>query len=277
MYFPKKRRWRNKMSTSFWTDLSLWLQSLQLSWWQGLIFFIFILFSLLLAFSKPIRNYVGALLNKLFKKKRSCNDCVSIVVSKSKQTDLKLKNILQKIESIERTTLKKQMNFVEVKLDDLENKYVDFYNDKLATSAMKSMNTKGETVQYRMFWGLMKEIIHIRIKDELRRCCKENGFSEISGVMFSGYVKDKTKQIVNMIRQHIINFYPAHDMIVGMQELLEHTERIDPKIEDLMFDVFNEAKSIHNHDIDEIEKLNKEYDTQMETFDKDVNRLIAEV
>lgn len=265
------------MSISFWTDLSLWLQSLQLSWWQGLIFFIFILFSLLLTFSKPIRNYVGALLNKLFKKKRSCNDCVSIVVSKSKQTDLKLKNILQKIELIERTTLKKQMNFVEVKLDDLENKYVDFYNDKLATSAIKSMNTKGETVQYRMFWGLMKEVIHIRIKDELRRCCKENGFNELSGIMFSGYVKDKTKQVINMIRQHIINFYPAHDMIVGMQELLEYTELIDPKIEDLMFDIFNEAKSIHNHDIDDVEKLNVEYDLQMQTFDEDVNRLIAEV
>lgn len=265
------------MLSSFWTDISVWLQSLQLNWWQGLIFFIFILFSLLLAFSTPVREYVGKTLNKIFKKKRSCIDCVSIVSSKAKQTDLRLKNILQKIEYVNKTTLKKEMNFVEVKLDELENRFIDFYNDRLASSAIKSQDTLGETVQYRMFWGLMKEVIHIRVKDELRRCCKENGFNALGGMLFSSYVKDKTKQVINMIRQHIINFYPSHNMIVTMQELLLHIETIDPKIEDLMFEVFNEAKKIHNDDIAETKQLNENYENYLVQFDNEVNELIKEV
>lgn len=265
------------MLTSFWADISVWLQSLQLNWWQGLIFFILILFAILLAFSAPIRTYIGKSLNKLFRKHRSCNDCVSIVSSKAKQTDLKLKNILQKIEYVNKTTLKKQMNFSEVKLDELENKFIDFYNDRLATSSIKSQDTIGETVQYRMFWGLLKEVVQIRVKDEIRRCCKENGFNELSGQLFSNYVKDKNKQVVNMIRQHIINFYPSHNMNITMHELLLHIETIEPKIEDLMFDIFNEVKKIHNNDIEEIKQLNESYKEQLDQFDQEVNALIEQV
>jgi hypothetical protein len=125
-----------------------------------------------------------------------------------------------------------------------------------------------DTLQYRMFWGLIRDVLNIVIKDEIRRSFKENGFHELSGLEFSLYVKDKSKNFQSMLKQQIINLYPSSKvkMIVSMEEIIKFVNTRNSDYEDIFFEIYTEAKRIKKNADEEFQKIDKEFIDDINLF-----------
>jgi hypothetical protein len=127
---------------------------------------------------------------------------------------------------------------------------------------------KSETLQYRMFWGLINDAVNILIKDEIRRSFKENGFHEIGGNEFSQYVKNQSKNLIGILKNHIINLYPPNskEMKVSMDDILNYIEKKESEFEDFFFEIYIEAKKFKNQDIDHLEQIDKKFEDEINYF-----------
>lgn len=131
---------------------------------------------------------------------------------------------------------------------------------------------QNETLQYRMFWGLSNDAINIKMKDELRRSFKENGFHELVGNDFNQYVKNQSKNLISIVRNHIINLYPSNSkgrgIIVSMEEILEEINKKEPFFEDLFFEVYTEAKKFMIQDNNSLNEIDKKFEEEINEFSK---------
>jgi len=137
----------------------------------------------------------------------------------------------------------------------------------------KKLSSDGEvseTLQYRMFWGLTNDAINIVMKDEIRRSFKENGFENLSGNDFSKYVKNQSETLLSAIKNHIINLYPPdhRKLKVSMEETVDYVKNTSSKIEDIIFEMYIEAKNIKKHDIEELEKIDAKFGKEIDSFSK---------
>lgn len=130
---------------------------------------------------------------------------------------------------------------------------------------------KSKTLQYRMFWGLSNDVINIQMKDEIRRSFKENGFSEMSGNDFAQYVKNQNKVLMSILKDYFINLYPSDNrkLSVEMDHILNFIEKKQPHIEDIIFEVYIEAKRIKKQDDKDLLEIDKRF---VKEIDKYVNR-----
>jgi len=142
---------------------------------------------------------------------------------------------------------------------------------KIFTWIGERFSPKRKQVEYKMFWGLLRDTLHIMIKDELRRSFKENGFYELSGAEFSTYVKDKSKTIISLLKQQIINLYPSAESktFVSMDDVISYITSKEHEIEDIVFEMFTEGKKCWKHGLSETEKIDDE-------FVKDIEEFVAE-
>ena len=136
-----------------------------------------------------------------------------------------------------------------------------------------SNNGKSETLQYRMFWGLSNDAINILMKNEIRRSMKENGFCEWSGNEFAQYVKNQSKILLSILRNHFINLYPSDDkrLQISMENILDYLEKQMPYIEDLIFEIYIEAKTLKTQDLEVLEEIDKKFEKEIDTFIKKKN------
>lgn len=266
--------------SSFFKEIGMWLISLNLLWWQGLIFFsIFLISILLLNYNKtrPIWEWLVGLFS--FKKKRNidCKDCITIIIGHREKLESKRKEKFYQIELLENSVLKSQMNFVEQKIIDLESMFINFYNERIRLSKNKLIYGN-ETIQYRMFWGMVRDAFEVKFKDQIRKSFKENGFYNISGNEFAAFVKDKHKATISMFTQHIINLYPSPstDMIVSMEDVLTFIDNINPKFEDRIFEIYIEAKKIKKNVDDKINEVIEKFDKYEEDFCYHIDNIIME-
>jgi len=127
-----------------------------------------------------------------------------------------------------------------------------------------------ETLHYRMFAGLITDVLHVRMKNEFRRMFKENGFAHLSGNEFSIYVKDKSKNIMSLLKNHIINLYPPNNnkMFVKMEEIIEHFDKKSPDIEDILFEIFIEAKKWVQYEEATLLNIDEKFEEEIEKFIK---------
>jgi len=143
-----------------------------------------------------------------------------------------------------------------------------FWRNVLAWIGKKLGGVSPETLQYRMFWGLVSDALNIKMKNELRRSFKENGFHETSGNDFSAYVKNQSKALMSMLRDHIINLYPPtnNKLIVSMEDVLDYLDKKEPEIEDSFFEIYIEAKRLRKHEIDKKADIETKFAEEINTF-----------
>lgn len=147
-----------------------------------------------------------------------------------------------------------------------------FWRNIISWIGNRIFQETSEAFQYRMFWGLTNDAIHIKMKDEIRRSFKENGYQELSGNDFAQYVKNQSKILISILKSHFINLYPDDKRIkVKMEDILGFLEKQDSKIEDIIFEMYIESKRIKKQDNDDLLSIDEKFEKEIETFIKKKN------
>jgi len=136
-------------------------------------------------------------------KRRSCEDCLSIIANEYE------KFILEKILKTDRI-LNYQMNFTEEKLIELESDIIELFEKRIDTHTSESASHL--VIESKMFYGVLREALYI-VKKEIRKSCKENGFCELSDLLFSYYINDKTKVLQTILIRELKKGYPANTLV----------------------------------------------------------------
>jgi hypothetical protein len=183
-----------------------------------------------------------------FEKKRSCSDCLRIIESEKDKYNFNKKMREDKI-------LNYRMNYTEEKL-------LEFENDVTSTFEKRLDKSPGERESYleiesKMFYGLFKDVLY-KVKKEIRRSCKENGFCELSDLEFSNFINDKSKIVMSILIRELKNIYPAYGTIVPIEFIVEDIESKFESIHEYIEDIFVYAKQV----IEENEKDMKEMESQ---------------
>lgn len=229
-----------------------------LNWWQTLIFL-----SLILALTVVI-VLIKYRPNFLRRKRLSCSNCIQIIFSKREKAEAKRNKVENRI-------LKNQMNFAEQKLIEMNSLFINNYSEIMNNLRNDSFDFSDEVIQQKLYWGILFESLEKLIKDELRRSFKENGFYDISGAEFSQYVKNQSKRLIELLKQQIRNTYPPSGlgMLVSQQDLLNDIDTKEPKIEDIAFEIYIEAKRLKSVAGQEISKIEEDFEEELKTFEKE--------
>jgi hypothetical protein len=122
----------------------------------------------------------------------------------------------------------------------------NFWKNIIAWIGKMISGVSTDTLQYRMFWGLMNDAFLGIVKNEIRKSLKENGFEDLSDTEFDVYIKNKGELINSMIRDHIINLYPPANnrLIVSQEVVLKCLESNKVLIYDKIEDIYLEARKL---------------------------------
>lgn len=181
-----------------------------------------------------------------FEKKRSCSDCLHILMSEHEKYDFNKQLKADKI-------LTYRMNYTEEKLMELENDLINMFERKL--DRQTSLDLNKALIESKMFYGLLKEALY-QVKKEIRKSYKENGFCELSDIEFSIYVNDKTKAIMSVLTRYLRNIYPAYGTTVSIDDIIADIESKSASIHEYVHDIFLFAKQVIIEYEKEIEGLN---------------------
>jgi hypothetical protein len=185
-------------------------------------------------------------------KKRSCEDCLHIITSEYDKYNDNKKVREDKILNV-------RMNYTEEKLMELENDITILFEKRLD----KSPDEK-ETyleIESKMFYGLLKDVLS-KVKQEIRRSCKENGFCELSDLELSNYINDKTKVLSSILTRELKNIYPAYGTLVPIEYIITDINSIADNFHKYIEDIFTYAKQV----IIENEKEAKEQKAQYQEW-----------
>lgn len=237
-----------------------WLASLPLVWQVSLIILVIGAVIGISVFGNFV--FKGGLtqisLGRIRMKGRSCGDCVLILMGKRELLD-------SKKEFIQRNILKDQMNYVEQKLIEVQTYLTNSYREDIRAARNSNLNLSEEYKQYRLYCSTLQCALEV-VKDEIRRSLKENGFYELSGTDFSNYVKDKAQALVSLGKNYIVNQYPYEGMIVSIEDRLSKLDNYIPKIEDMCFNVFQNAKDILRNSKALLSKADSDFAREIDEF-----------
>lgn len=191
--------------------------------------------------------------------KRTCGDCILIIIAEREKYELNIHRFTNRV-------LKNQMNFVEQKLVEFQTMYINRFLDLLRISR-DQLGENDYDMQYRLFYGILRDSL-VAVKDEFRRSFKENGFSSIDDAGFTDYVKEKNKNVLSILSQHIRNFYPARSVIVSVESIIDSIERDASIMQEHMFGIYINARQIVNETEKEIEDTRKKFSTWVDDFIK---------
>ena len=218
-------------------------------------FLILAMIVLILSFLPQLRKMITKIFQSLFKRRRTCGDCVILIFKISEKYKLQE-------DAISRNILNKKMNYVEQKIEhitlDLLKKYKNWTKSNITKlENYKNIHQEDTDVEY---WGFKHTTINALdlVKRNIKMSFLENGFHLMSERDFSNYVKEKTKDLISIYETFILNDYPKNIFITANElfEFLDHDW-----FEDIMFDVFINAKNIQlvsENNIKELEKKFKE-------------------
>jgi len=190
--------------------------------------------------------------------KRSCGDCVLLIIGKRERLELQKNFILSRI-------LKEQMNYAEQKLLDVQSLILTSYRETLSKKRKQDSNSQEENKQYRLYQGLLSSSL-VTVKDEIRRSFKENGFEQLGGVEFSNYVKNKTLTLISLAKDYINNLYPYEGMLMTLEDRTALIGKHESKIEDWCFDLFTKAKDTVIEARKKADALDKEFSKEIDEF-----------
>lgn len=190
--------------------------------------------------------------------KRSCGDCVLLIIGKRERLDAQKNFVLNRI-------LKEQMNYAEQKLLDVQSLFLTSYREMLCKRRKQGDSSQEENKQYRLYQGILSSAL-MTVRDEIRRSFKENGLEHLGGVEFSNYVKNKVATLISLAKDYINNLYPYEGMYITIQDRMSNIVKLEPKLEDWCFDLFTKAKDIAVESKKKAEALDKEFSKEIDEF-----------
>lgn len=192
-------------------------------------------------------------------KKRSCGDCILIILGKRETTD-------SKKAYIDKNVLKDQMNFAEQKLLEVKTDLLTSYKMLQRKHRTNNIELKDEVIQYKVYRGAILCALEL-VKDEIRRSFKENGFEDMDGSEFSVFVKNKSHALYSLGKNYIEEEYPYEGMIVTLDERQQYINDFYlSKINDMCFDVFQKAKDIKIQAKLDITNITTEFAKEIDNF-----------
>jgi len=144
----------------------------------------------------------------------------------------------------------------------------NFWKTVLTWVGERIVGERFETLQYRMFWGLSNDAVNVRMKDEIRRSFKENGFCEFSDSDFSQYVKNQSRNLLGVLKNHIINLYPSSNrsLKVSMEDILDQIDENERDFISIFFDIYMEAKKCKKYEKEKCEEIDQKFTKEIENF-----------
>lgn len=190
--------------------------------------------------------------------KRRCGDCILVIMAQKEKYEFS-------INMTENKKLKQCMIYAEQKLSDMIDLMSNIFISALESSRANKINDSSSDIQYKMFYGLMRDSV-MQVKNEIRRAFKENGFFELDDNDFSSYVKDKNRKIISMLVNYFRTVYPLTGVVVDNSNLVADIEFNAHKFQEIMFDTFGNAKKVILEIDSEVDELKKSFSTWVDEF-----------
>lgn len=191
--------------------------------------------------------------------RRTCGDCILLMMTIRENYEHEKDLLMGSI-------LKSQMNFAEQKLIELQHLIYSSYVEMFSFKKPKDFSPDEENIQITTYYGLLRDTIWVLLKDEIRRSFKENNFQEMSGMEFSGYVKNKFSSLLLVAQHNVSNRYPRYGMLITSDEREKLLINHSAKMEDMLFEIFVTAKTIKTQVLEKLEELNKKFKEELDAL-----------
>lgn len=163
--------------------------------------------------------------------KRTCGDCILILMAEREKLEYSLRNLQNQI-------LKSQMNYVEQKLISLEINLTDSFLTTINNNGdheLSELNTKNKEeligYQYKIYNQIIKNCLDI-LKDEFRRSFKENGLSSINELEFSYYLKDRVNDMKSLFAQNFRNMCGHNNIGITFETAINDIEKASDNLKE---------------------------------------------
>jgi hypothetical protein len=185
----------------------------------------------------------------------SCSDCILLVLGMREKAQMAM-------DKVENHILKDQMNFCEQKLAELTSIILNEFTKVLD----KKEVPVNESLRYEIFRSLLFEITD-RIKSEIRRSFKENGFYEYVDGEFSNYINNRCDYIETISEQHYGNRYLAYSSVLPSDLISKIFYENKDRIASIVREVYTTAKSVKS-------KASEDMDIEKQTFATEVKEFV---
>jgi hypothetical protein len=194
--------------------------------------------------------------------KRSCSDCIMLILGKRTQFESKYHNLQSRI-------LRDQMTFAEHKIQEAKYFLLQTYQQDIEYFRQGDPDLVRENKEYLLYQEAVSNAL-FDAKDEIRRSFKENGFHTLDDSEFKMYTRDRTQGIITIVRDYLRRTYPSANMIVPLQDRFKRMDnRNIESIEIMISDLYSNAKTVRNKIEEEIIELEK-------NFIKEIDSLVGE-
>lgn len=189
-------------------------------------------------------------------RKRSCSDCLEIVLNKKDKFDFNKKLSEDKV-------LTYRMNYTEEKLLELENDFLEQFEKRI--DQFSDDENPGKEIESKMFYGLFKEALY-KVKKEIRRSYKENGFCALGDMDFITFISDKTKVLISILIRNLRNIYPNKGTLVHIDSIVTDIESKQDSMHEYLKDAYTFAKQVTEDNEKEVAEMKKEFKEWTKNF-----------
>jgi len=209
------------------------------SWWQ-----------IVLSFVVMSVSYI--IYKKYFEKKRTCVDCLRILIPEVIKIQVNVREILNKQKNEQKLS-------IERRIIEIAGKSTGVYynvNEKL----LKNVEVADRVKDYKYYMGI-SEIAEKRVENELIRAIKENGFTKLSDeIDFQKYVKNKVDNVLEIVHQ-IIQFFDPEKALEMENEVFNSESKVNRQLYAIVYEIFNQTRRLAIETKRELEKEKDSIDT----------------
>jgi len=156
--------------------------------------------------------------NNIEYQKRSCGDCILLLMGEREKYEVRIRQESHKI-------LKIQMNFAEQKLIEVQNYIMRTISNHIHNTTNKQDGIfVDENLQSKLIYGLLMDII-VAVKNECRRSFKDNGFYDVCSSDFSRYTQERVAVIYSIMNQYIHNMFPNRSDFISPNSVIDLLEK----------------------------------------------------
>lgn len=239
------------------SELFKWLQKLPP--WLSVV--VLILATLFLVISKweKIVGFIKLLSGRGIEKKRTCGDCVLILFGIREKYEYKIRQL-------DTNLLRSQMRFAEQKLQEIIFFLIQSFNEDIDILGKDRAHPE-KVREIALYCEALKNSM-LTVKDEVRRCFKENGFSKYSEREFTIYVKERMASMISIARTYIQQYYVQDtSTIVSLRHRFKKLdEQHMGQIDTFVFEIFTTAKDLYVDSQDEKRNLEEALTEEIDFF-----------
>jgi len=181
---------------------------------------------------------------------RSCKDCLMLLLGKRTQFEAIYNTKIS-------TILRDQMNYVEHKLQEITFELENTYREDFLYFR-KNVDNGMESKEFILYQELLRNSLY-ETKDEIRRSFKENGFHTMNNNEFDEYIKERSKLLLTIAREHIQRSYPMNMIIPVIERFKRYDTISSKKIDQLIRDMYVNAKEVRCRVEKELEELQTKF------------------